>query len=227
MSDHHLASKQAAAHAAAKIIRDDMLVGLGSGSTAEEFIRALAERCRDGLHIQAIAASKDSETLARKLAIPLLPPEAITHLDITVDGADEVDDAKQLIKGGGGALLREKVLATISQEMIVIVDPTKIVQKLGKFPLALEILPFCYQATLKRVSDLGLQNRLRQKENKIFVSDNGNYIADCDLPPLANNLPEIDLQLRQIPGVLETGLFLGIAGRIIIGHPDGTTTTIP
>lgn len=226
MSNNHLASKQAAGYAAAQLIQNDMLVGLGTGSTAAEFIKPLAERCKRGLHIKAIATSKESEKLARELGIPLLDEDQISHLDITVDGADEVDSLKQLLKGGGGALLREKILATISTEMIVIVDKAKVVPQLGAFPLALEILPFCHTATLARLTTLGLTNQLRRKEGKIFTTDNGNYIADCNVSPFVNQLPQLDRQLHDIPGLLETGLFLGIAGRVIIGHPDGTTKTI-
>ncbi len=224
MSDNNLVGKRAAAQAAAALVKEGMLVGLGTGSTAAEFIRALATRCQRGLHVQAIASSKESHALAQALGIPLLADCAVTRLDVTVDGADEIDGAKRLLKGGGGALLREKILATFSDEMIVIVDQTKIVQQIGNFPLAVEITPFCYTAILQRFTSLNLKHQLRQKKGRLVISDNGNYLVDCDVSSLKEQLVELDEELRTIPGVLETGLFLNLAGRVIIGYADGHTS---
>lgn len=221
--DKNRLAKEAAGRAAANFIQNGMLVGLGTGSTARCFIESLSRRCREGLQIKAAASSKESEALARARGVPLLDIERLTVLDMTVDGADEVDQKKQLIKGGGGALLREKVLAGISREMLVIVDEEKLVKQLGVFPLPLEIVPFAHEAILAKILSLGYQGYFRKNaEGKIFITDNGNYIVDIHFSSGQLD-PERDHQiLRSIPGVLETGLFLNMAGRVVVGRKDGT-----
>lgn len=217
-------AKEAAGHAAALLIKPGMLVGLGTGSTASCFIENLSRRCREeGLRISAVATSQQSEAQAKAQGIPLLEIDKLATLDVTVDGADQVDRAKQLIKGGGGALLREKVLASLSREMIVVVDEDKLVDQLGSFPLPLEILPFAHEAILFKIRNLGYQGEFRYKERgKYFTTDNGNYIIDLHFGSRPLDPKEDELILRSIPGVLETGLFLNMAGRIIIGKKNGT-----
>lgn len=219
-------AKQAAAEKALTFIQSGMRIGLGTGSTSEFFIRALAAACKNGLKISAFSSSVSSQKLAESLGIPLMDESQASYLDLTIDGADEVGPGKTLIKGGGGALLREKILAAMADEMIVIVDAKKIVDQWGGFPLPVEIARFASQATMRHFADQGFQAKLREKAGAPFVTDNGNWIADLALDNSMRNPQQLDSQLKSIPGVLETGLFLGLAGRIIVGNEDGTTTII-
>lgn len=216
-------AKKAAGAAAAELIKDGMLVGLGTGSTASFFIEALGKKCRDeGLQITAVATSQQSLRQAKSVGIPLLDIDFITTLDMTVDGADEIDMHKNMIKGGGGALLREKILAHSSQEMVVIVDETKLVQELGTFPVPVEIAQFAYQTTITRLTDNGYHCTLRlNRDQTLYVTDNGNYIVDIQFEPPIIDLPLEDRRLKDIAGVLETGLFFNVAGRIVVGYEDG------
>lgn len=216
-------AKKAAGYAAAELILDGMNVGLGSGSTSAYFIEALAKRCQAGLKISAIAASVSSTRLAQAGGIPLLDPQSITALDLTVDGADEIDHKKNMIKGGGGALLREKLLAQASREMVVIIDETKLVDHLGAtFPVPVEITPFAYQTTLNNINNEGYQGTLRlTREDHFYVTDNGNYIYDIHYPSPIQDPEHEHAQLKAITGVIETGLFFHIAGRVVIGYKDG------
>ena len=221
-------AKHAAAKAAADLIQDGMCVGLGTGSTATYFIDYLIDRQkRSGLKIKAVASSERSAKQARDGGIPLSDINTLTSVDIAVDGADEIDHHKRMIKGGGGALLREKIVASMSREMVVIVDESKVVKQLGSFPLPLEITPFAFTATLFKICSLGYRGAMRLKQDgHYYATDNGNYIIDITFPKKCAD-PEKDQQiLRAIPGVLETGFFFGMAGRVLIGHPNGTTTTM-
>jgi ribose 5-phosphate isomerase A len=217
-----LIAKKAAGTAAAELIENGMLVGLGTGSTAAFFIEALGKRCREGLKISAVATSQQSTRQAEQLGISLRDPETITSLDVKVDGADEIDHHKNMIKGGGGALLREKLLAQSSQEMIVIIDETKLVDHLGTHPLPVEISRFVYQSTLQRIKAKGYQGILRlNRENDPYLTENGNYIVDLQYSaPITDPIKEQE-QLKSITGVLETGLFFNLAGRVVIGYEDG------
>ena len=214
-------AKEVAAANAVGYIKDRMMIGLGSGSTATWAIHKIAERVRDGLQVQAIASSVASENLARELGIPMAIP-TIQKIDVTIDGADEVDDRNNLIKGGGGALLREKMLAYHSSRFIVIVDESKCVHQLGHFPLPLEVLPFAIDMTLAELTSLGLEPVVREKDGKKFLSDNGNLVIDCagykgDDPEALND------RLHKIPGLIETGLFpYSLVDMVIIGSRDGT-----
>jgi len=215
-------AKKAAGQAAAEWVQDGMLLGLGTGTTVYYFIEKLIERCKKGLKIQAVASSKETEQLALKGNIPLIDNNTLTFLDLTVDGADKIDAQKRMIKGGGGALVREKIVASMSKEMVVIVDETKLVDQLGHCSLPVEILPFAYTATIKHITCLGYKGSLRKKnDGSLFITDNGNYIFDL----IFNNLlgsPESDHEkLIHIPGVIDTGFFFHLAGRVIIGHSDG------
>jgi ribose 5-phosphate isomerase A len=221
------AIKKAVGHRAAELIQNGMLVGLGTGSTSIYFIEKLIERCHHGLKIHAIASSEKSHDLAKKGGIPLLDVNAVTHLDITVDGADEIDPQKRMIKGGGGALVREKIVASMSKELVIIVDESKLSEKLGKRPLPVEIIPFGIASTLRHLEKLGYQGKWRKKQDgAFFVTDNGNYIFDIHFnKPIANPEQEQD-NLIQIPGVVDTGFFLNLAGRVIVGFSDGQITSI-
>lgn len=217
-----LIAKIAAGQAAAELIENGMHVGLGTGSTASYFIDALSVRCKKGLKIHAVASSKQSMQQAQKLGIPLIDESLVSFLDITVDGADEIDHKKNMIKGGGGALLREKLMAYSSREMIVVVDENKLVDQLGAFPVPVEISSFIYRTTLFRLNNHGYHGVLRlNRDGTIYSTDNGNYIFDIQFnDPIVD--PKIeDEKLKQIVGVIETGLFYHVAGRVVVGYFDG------
>lgn len=222
MSTPKIDSKAAAGKAAAELIQDGMLVGLGTGSTAFHFIDHLIARCQQGLRIQAIATSNRSLEQAKAGNIPILDHNAITSLDVTVDGADEIDPQKRMTKGGGGALLREKIIASMSREMIVVIDESKLVQQLGAFPLPVEIVPFAFKATIDKINRLGYEGTLRsQTSSAPYITDNGNFIYDIHFRELRTNPEEDSEKLRSIPGVVETGFFFHLAGRVIIGRNNG------
>lgn len=216
-------AKKAAGNAAAKLVESGMRIGLGTGSTSSYFIAAIAQRCRnEGLKIEATPSSVASCEQAHLLGIPLIDVDGVTSLDLYVDGADEIDPQKRMIKGGGGALLREKILAKMSREMIVILDETKLVKHLGKFPLPIEITPYAYRATIRHLENLGYQCTLRKfSMGNIFVTDNQNYIVDVQLNGEWKDPEREDQRIRNIPGVVETGFFFNLAGRIIVGKNDG------
>ncbi|MHA6532434.1 ribose-5-phosphate isomerase RpiA [Paenibacillus sp. BAC0078] len=213
--------KQLAAEKAVEYVEDGMKVGLGTGSTAYYAIRKLGERVKAGLKITAVATSQASEEQARELGIPLVAFGDIDGLDLTIDGADELDQELQLIKGGGGALLREKIVARNSTRMIVIADESKAVGTLGKFPLPVEIVPFAWEWTVAELTKLGCKVELRRSGDELYKTDNGNYIADCRFGVIAS-APELALSLQSITGVVEHGLFIGIADLAIIAKQDGS-----
>ncbi|NNM42861.1 MAG: ribose 5-phosphate isomerase A [Chlamydiae bacterium] len=214
--------------AAAKLIQDGMVVGLGTGTTVHYFIQSLIERYQKGLKIQVIASSEESLHKARKGNLPILDSDTLLHVDITVDGADEIDGEKQMIKGGGGALVREKILASMSREMVVIVDETKVVSKLGKRKLPVEILPFAYSSTLHKIHKLGYKGVIRLKSNaKPVITDNGNYLVDIDLHSDTLVPKQTHEDLIHIPGVVDTGFFFHLAGRVMIGFFDGQIVIRP
>jgi ribose 5-phosphate isomerase A len=223
--------KEAAGYAALKFIKPGMKVGLGTGSTANYFIRALAEKVRGGLDVKCVPTSKASGDLAKSLGIELVTLEDAPFLEVTVDGADEIDADFRLIKGGGGALLLEKIVATSSRHMVVIADESKRVAKLGKFPLPVEVVPFGVKATgwkLERAFKMvGMEPKmtLRVKEGKPFRTDGGNVIIDCACGVIKEP-DRLELILNNIPGVVNNGLFLGIAGIALIGKADGTVEEI-
>ncbi|MEK3714755.1 ribose-5-phosphate isomerase RpiA [Paenibacillus sp. FSL R7-0333] len=217
--------KQLAAEKAVEYVKDGMRVGLGTGSTAYWAIRKLGERVSGGLQITAVATSQASEDQARELGIPLVAFSDVDSLDLTIDGADELDGALQLIKGGGGALLREKIVAMGSARMIVVADESKAVTTLGKFPLPVEIVPFAWEWTVAALAKLGCKTELRRSGEDLYKTDNGNYIADCRFEAI-ESAAELALALQRIPGVVEHGLFIGIADLAIIGKKDGTIEII-
>lgn len=215
-------AKAAAGQTAADWVESGMRVGLGTGSTVFFFIQHLITRVREGLDICCVATSQVSEDLARQGGIKVSSLDELGKLDLTVDGADEIDPQKRMIKGGGGALLREKIVASRSQEMVVIVDEGKCVSQLGSFPLPVEIIPFAHQSTKNLIEELGYPGEFRkQADQNLFVTDNGNFILDLQLKGLTWDPQKLDLQLLQIPGVVETGLFLNLAGRVVVGTASG------
>lgn len=217
--------KQLAAEKAVEYVQDGMKVGLGTGSTAYWAIRKLGERVSGGLNITAVATSQASEDQARELGIPLVAFGEVDSLDLTIDGADELDGALQLIKGGGGALLREKIVAMGSTRMIVVADESKAVTTLGKFPLPVEIVPFAWEWTVAGLAKLGCKPELRRSGGELYKTDNGNYIADCRFEAI-DSAADLALALQRIPGVVEHGLFIGIADMAVIGKNDGTIEII-
>lgn len=208
---------------AANLVTDGMAVGLGTGSTARFAILRLGERVKEGLNIVAIPTSEASATLAQELGIKLVGFNEVNQLDITIDGADEIDADFNMLKGGGGALLREKVVASITKRQICIVDPNKVVEKLGKFPLPVEVVKFGWEVVANRVTSMGGKYSVRQRDGQNYVTDNGNYILDCDFYPI-ENAPELEKTLKMIPGVVEVGLFINLAHTLIMGHSNGECT---
>lgn len=205
---------------AANLVQDGMIVGLGTGSTSRFAILRLGERVKEGLQITAIPTSEASAQLARELGITLVDFEHTHHLDITIDGADEIDEHFYMVKGGGGALLREKVVASMTKRQICIVDPNKYVEKLGRFPLPVEIVQFGWQVTFRRIEALGGKPKVRQRDGKPYITDNGNFILDCDFYPI-EDAPKLEQQLKMMTGVVEVGLFINLAHTLIIGQADG------
>lgn len=219
-------AKSAAGHKALEFVKDGMRLGLGTGSTASYFIEELIAAFKKGLKIEAVATSIASEKMAKAGGIPLLDVKTITYLDLTIDGADEIDPQKRLIKGAGGALVREKILASMSKEMIVIADASKMVEKLGNCPLPVEVIPFGAQATKVQIEALFSYTgswRMDRSGHQ-FITDNGNWIIDLHLQSPMENPELVHMQIIRIPGVVDTGIFLNLASQIIIGQTDGSTT---
>lgn len=205
---------------ALELIHDGQVVGLGTGRAATAFVQALAEKVRDGMRIQAVPTSEATAKLARELGIPLLELEQVDRLDITVDGADEVDPQLNLIKGLGGALVREKIVAAASERLVILVGTEKIVDVLGqRGVLPVEIVPVGRAWTQRRLSELGWPAELRMREGRPFVSDNGNQILDCKISPLADPR-SVENRIVALPGVVGTGLFLGMADTVFIQDGD-------
>jgi len=214
--------KQLAAASAIEFVENRMIVGLGTGSTSEFAIRRLAEKVRAGLKIVGVPTSVATEKLARRLKIPLVSNfGVITKIDLTIDGADEVDPQLNLIKGGGGALTREKIVASRSERVIIVVDEKKLVKRLGKFLLPVEILQFGWRSTLEILRSFGGRAKLREKKNGApFRTDNGNYVVDCAFGKIKNP-PNLAQQLKNITGVVEVGLFIGRADLVLVGRSNG------
>ncbi|WML42028.1 ribose-5-phosphate isomerase RpiA [Neobacillus sp. OS1-2] len=195
-------------------VKDGMVVGLGTGSTVFYTISKLGKLVKEGLSIKGIPTSIQTEKLAKEVGIQLVEFHEIEQIDLAIDGADEVDDDFNLIKGGGGALLREKIIATAAKYFIVIADPSKRVNKLGAFPLPVEVVPFGYEMTMKHIEGLGCNPQLRQNNGTPFLTDNGNYIFDCAFP-IISQPGELEKNLNLIPGVVENGLFVGRTDKVI------------
>jgi len=216
-----------AAAAALDFVEDGMLLGLGTGSTAAHFVRLLGARVHKGLKVRGVATSEATDKLAREAGVPLVPVDRVGALDLAVDGADEVDGDFRLIKGGGAALLREKIIACAASHFLVIADETKMVARLGAFPLPVEVTPFGFTLTAQRIYDAlkahgckGTQASLRERDGKPVVTDGGNYVIDCkcEAIPDAEGLADA---LKRIIGVVEHGLFIDMARTVIVGKAKG------
>ncbi len=215
--------KQLAAIEAVRYIENNMVVGLGTGSTAAYAIIEIAKLVANGLKIKAVSTSHKTTQLAASLSIPLIDINSINAIDITIDGADEFTKNLFLIKGGGGALLREKIVATITKQEIIIADSSKLVNKLGNFKLPVEIVPFAYNYVLSQVKVFGGMAVLRQLANAPFVTDQGNYIIDIDFG-LIDDPVGLSTKLNIIEGIVGHGLFIHLANRVIMGRGEECIT---
>jgi ribose 5-phosphate isomerase A len=221
-------AKFVAARRAVEYVRDGMKVGLGTGSTAAWMVRCLGERMQaEKLDVVGVPTSTRTAELARQVGIRVITLDEARWLDLTIDGADEYDPDLNLIKGGGGALLQEKIVATASDRMIVIADATKAVEHLGAFPLPVEVIPFGWQTTKALVEEMldsldvmGRTASLRMNRDAPFVTDEGNFILDLHLQRIGNPR-QLSLVLNQVPGVVENGLFIDICDTVVVGHGDG------
>jgi ribose 5-phosphate isomerase A len=219
--------KRQAAAQALEYVRDGMKLGLGTGSTAKHFVELLGMRVRDGLNVIGVPTSEATRADAVRCGIALTTLDEIDRLDLTVDGADEIDPALNLIKGGGGALLREKIVAAASDRMIVIADETKWVEALGRFPLPVEVVPFGLAATQRAMAgafaECGVSGQMvvrKGKDGHVFVTDGGHWIIDAHLGRI-KDAPRLAGLLNPIPGVVEHGLFIGLAGIAMLAGPSG------
>ena len=214
--------KQLACQRAAQEVQDGIVLGLGTGSTVYYFLQELGRMIREGLRITGVPTSVQTAQLATQLAIPLTTLDDHPHLDLAVDGADEVDDNLNLVKGAGGALLREKIIAASAARFLVVVDDSKMVHQLGEhFPVPVEVVPFGHTPASRALEGLGAQVTLRRgADGQTWVSDNGNYILDCHFGPIADPVA-LQQQLLAIPAVIDSGLFLGMTDTVLIGHAEG------
>jgi ribose 5-phosphate isomerase A len=213
--------KQKLGETAANLIKDKSVIGLGTGSTAKYFIKSLAKRCSNGLSIRAVSSSKSSERLAKNLGMKIIDLEKINHIDVYVDGADEINSKKQMIKGRGGALLREKILANSSTKVIIIVDYTKYVEKLGAALLPVEVIPFGCNLTKNNLEKLGyISNFRKDRDSNLYITENDNYILDIKLQKLLDDPLKDHNLIKSIPGVVDTGIFIDLAKAVLVGYHD-------
>jgi len=211
--------KQRSAEAACEYVKDGMIVGLGTGSTAEFAVKKIGELVRNGLSIRGIPTSDATKILAESEGIPLIDFSETMFIDLTIDGADEIDANLNMIKGGGAALLREKIVASASREEIIIVSVSKLVQQLGAFPLPVEVIPFGWQVVFNQLESLQGNPELRLKQGQPSVTDQGNFIVDCHFRKIEN--PEqLEQHLNMIPGVVENGLFINLCTRMIMADGE-------
>lgn len=214
-----ISEKQRSAEAACEYVKDGMIVGLGTGSTAEFAVKKIGELVRNGLSIRGIATSDSTKILAESEGIPLIDFSETMFIDLTIDGADEIDANLNMIKGGGAALLREKIVASASREEIIIVSVSKLVQQLGAFPLPVEVIPFGWQVVFNQLESLQGNPELRLKQGQPSVTDQGNFIVDCHFRKIEN--PEqLEQHLNMIPGVVENGLFINLCTRMIMADGE-------
>lgn len=212
--------KKQAGEKAITFIQDGMTVGLGSGSTINRMLELLGERVKEGLSITGIPTSVKTEKLANEYGIPLGHFADIDKIDLAIDGADEVDPNLNLIKGGGGSLLREKIVDEPAKQLIIIVDESKLVKQLGAFPLPIEVVPFGWELVAKKITDMGAEPKLRKTETDVFVTNNGNYILDCAFSEIRQP-KQLHDELKTMVGVVETGLFPKMTDCVIVASENG------
>jgi ribose 5-phosphate isomerase A len=220
-------AKRRAGERAAELIEDGMTVGLGTGSTAYWVVARLGERVRDeGIRVRCVPTSRRTEEQARALGLPLVTFADVREIDLTVDGADEIGPGLALIKGGGGALLREKLVAAASRRMVVVADASKRVAALGKFPLPVEVVPFAWEVTTRRVAAVtNCEPAPRREEREPYVTDNGNYILDCPCGEI-DDPAALERELKLLPGVVECGLFVNLASLAFVATDAGEVEAI-
>jgi len=217
--------KKLAGEKAVDHVEDGMIIGLGTGSTVEYTLRKLGELVKNGLKIKGIPTSVHTQRIAKKEKIPLTTLEENPVIDVTIDGADEVDSDLNLIKGGGGALVREKIIAFNSKKVIIVIDDSKVVKALGiDFPLPVEVTKFGWTSIKKKLEEFDCNVELREiMENEPFITDNGNYILDCEFDRITD--PEqLEIDINNIPGVVDNGLFIGLVDEVIVGGKQGILT---
>ncbi|MFI5185941.1 MAG: ribose-5-phosphate isomerase RpiA [Chitinophagales bacterium] len=212
---------------AADFVKQDMIIGIGSGTTVYWLIRELAQRIKQGLHVTAVPTSVQTTELVKEAGMTVIELNTVDKLPLTIDGADEIDPNGNLIKGGGGALLQEKIVAAASDELVIIADHSKLVQQLGKFPLPVEVIPFAYRRVRGQIMNslFCKEVRLRKKDGRIFITDHHHYILDCEFEKIEDAFA-LNIAIHLIPGVVETGLFINMATKAVIGSEDGRTELI-
>ncbi|MFD1032543.1 ribose-5-phosphate isomerase RpiA [Metaplanococcus flavidus] len=220
MAENQDLYKKAAAEQAVEYVEDGMVLGLGSGTTVYWLLKRLGELVDQGLNIKGIPSSLRTEGWAKEFGIPLTDFSEVEMLDLAIDGADEIDPDFQLTKGGGGSLVREKLVNAHAKRVIIIADGSKMVDRLGKFPLPVEVLQFAWQRTADKIAALGATPVLREREGEVFVSNNGNYILDCAFGSIENPRA-LHSELKLLLGVVETGLFIDMTDKVILAGPDG------
>jgi len=210
--------KEAAARASLRFVRDGQIVGLGTGSTAAYFIQLLGDAVKNGLRVRGIPSSVRSREQAASLGIPLTTLDECQEIDVTVDGADEVDPELLLIKGGGGALLREKIVASATKQLVIVADATKRVPVLGRFPLPVEVIKFAQAVVVKKIEALGAKVSVRREaEGRPYLTDENNHILDCRFEQISD-ADRLARQLSDMPGVVEHGLFIGMASVVLVAN---------
>jgi ribose 5-phosphate isomerase A len=220
-----MSAKEAAGRQAAERVEDGMTIGLGTGSTVYFTLVRLAERIRDeGMKLTCVPTSLDTERKATEMGIPLATLDDVRSIDLTIDGADEIDGDFQMIKGGGGALLREKVVASMSKAEVIVVGRAKVVERLGTtFKLPVEVVPFARPVIAREMERLGAKPFLRlDADERVFLTDNGNEILDCAFADGIADARALEAHLARVPGVVESGLFIDLASALVIGADDGT-----
>ncbi len=214
--------KRAAAERAVEFIEDGMTVGLGTGSTAYYAIKAVGRLVDSGYKLRCVATSLQTEAIARESGIEVSGMDEVERIDLTIDGADEVDPSLNLIKGLGGALLREKIVAAATETQVIVVDPSKMVEMLGtRAPLPVEVLSFGSDHTARALRSLGCEPALRSRDGSPFITDGGNLILDCRFPEGIEHPYHLESRVNNIPGTVENGLFLGMASKVVVARPEG------